>query len=690
MDISRWTALGAVVATGLFSLALTENIWAMPSEGEQAAKSSAAGPSMAATIRVPAGAEEPVLTGDARPKPERIATSVFAARPFTTNLVLSPDGTHFAARTQVQGKEVLAIFDFSQMNAARLIPTEDKWDLISYFWAGNSRLLVDFGRTVPWYDDEAYSTRLIVIDIVTGKGQWIGGKTEGLKGDDVLWVDPEGKTILIAYQKTIYDYPSVFSVDLSNNKNTEVVKQRTDIWDWYADNKGVVRYAYGWPDDHHWQMIYRKDANEPFKVVAKGSDKDSDDEDTLHEDKAFSLIDGSDEGFKYGVSKLNGLKGVYRYNYATHQYGDLVFEAPDADIDDAVLSEDGKNLLAAWWTDSRERIKWFEPAREQFQTDVDKAVGERQAWVVSRSRDSSRMIVWVGASNDPGTYYFYQEATGRMSPLAKLAENLNKANLAKSQYVHYTARDGTEIPAYLTLPMGREANGLPLIIMPHGGPYGVRDDGGYSDDVQFLANRGYAVLQPQYRGSGSYGKGFDKLGEGQWGRAMQDDIDDGMDWLVKLGVADASRVCIVGASYGGYAALWGATRNPERYRCAVSFAGISDMPRQLKYQISGDSKQAREKWRARVQGDINFDLKSISALFNIDRLKVPVMLVHGDKDSTVPIKQSRLYADALKAAGKPYEYYSLANEGHGLSTAANAQIWYDRLDAFLAKYNPAD
>jgi dipeptidyl aminopeptidase/acylaminoacyl peptidase len=164
-----------------------------------------------------------------------------------------------------------------------------------------------------------------------------------------------------------------------------------------------------------------------------------------------------------------------------------------------------------------------------------------------------------------------------------------------------------------------------------------------------------------------------------------------MDWLVKQGIVDPKRVCMVGGSYGGYAALWAATRNPERYRCAVSLAGVSDLGQQLKYQLNsfGD-RQAREKWRQKVQGAATFDLKSVSPINNIDRLKVPVMLVHGDKDQTVPQKQSKRYADALKTAGKTYEYYSLPGEGHGLSTVANAQLWYDKLDAFLAKYNPAE
>lgn len=628
----------------------------------------------------------------AKPVPPRLPASAFAASPPFSSPVLSPNGLRFAARSNIGGKDFLTIIDLTGKDRPQQISFSEKSDLIRYFWVGNDKVFYSFGKTVPYEDDEAYSTRLAAIDLTTGQQHFIGSKTEGLKGDDVLWIDPEGKTILLAYQPSIYEYPTVYSVDAATNRSTKVAGPFTGIWHWYADAGGTVRYGYGWPDDHHWQMVYRKDATQPFKVAARGTNKD-DDEANAAEDKALRMAVGSDEGFTYATDKATGLTAVYAYNFATHTRGDLVFEAAESDIDDAELTEDGKQMFSAAYTDSRDRIQWWDPAMKSFQGDLDKAVngalGEHEAWVISHNRDYSMMIVWVLASNDPGRYYIYQRANGKMSLLVKLNDTLPPTDLAVARYVGYRTRDNLEIPAYLTLPVGREAKGLPLIIMPHGGPYGVRDHGDFDADVQFLANRGYAVLQPEYRGSSSYGQNFADRGEGQWGRAMQDDLDDGMDWLVKQGIVDAKRVCLVGGSYGGYAAIWGATRNPERYRCAVSFAGISDLGRQLKYQLNsyGD-KTAREKWRARVQGDAAFDLKTVSGLYNVDRLKVPMMLVHGTKDQTVPPKQSSAYADALHAAGKTYEFYELPGEGHGLSNAANAQIWYDRLDAFLAKYNP--
>ncbi len=628
--------------------------------------------------------------------PSRIPTKAFAAQALLRDPLLSPDGLSMLARFTVDGRDAVMIADLTGKSKPVVKTVPPDFDLVWFAWAGNGTVLVSVGKTVPWDGDDAYSTRLIAIDRTGQKSKFLGGREEGLVGDDVLWIDPEGQRILLSYQGTIYDYPSVFNVNIASNASTQVVRPFTDIWHWSADKDGVVRYGYGHSDERHWQAVYRKTASDKFAVIAKGRD----DRDEGADFNVLRIVQGSDEGFIFDTDEKTGLKAIFKFNFATRKRDDLVFEAPASDIDDAYTSEDGKTMSSAWYTDDRPRVQWWDEAMKAFQGDLDKAVnassvsaglaGDRMARVVSQSRDHSMKLVWVGASNDPGSIYLYQEATGRMQLLAKVSEDMVPGQLASSRYVHYTARDGLELHGYLTLPPGRAAKGLPLIIMLHGGPFWVRDDGTYDDDVQFLANRGYAVLQPEFRGSGSYGTAFHDKGKGQWGRAMQDDIDDGMDWLVKQGIADAKRVCLVGASYGGYAALWGATRNPERYRCAASLAGVSDIERQLKYDNTSvlNNRHQREDWHKTVQGDPGFDLKTVSPLYTVDRLKVPVPVVHGEKDQRVLPKQSRLYAEALKAAGRTFEYVVLPGSGHGATTPEAAQTWFDRLDAFLARYNP--
>ena len=614
----------------------------------------------------------------------RIPTSVFAQRPFMSEPVLSPDGSHIAALLDVKGKVVLGVLT-SDGQLVRSQPVGEKYDINWFRWAGNDTLLVSIGTTLTFLGEEAWQTRLLALDRATGAMRFIGGKREGLTGDDVLWIDPAGKSILLAFQRTVYDYPSVFRIYLATNAADLVVDERADVWDWYADQAGVVRTGIGYSGSR-WFMIYRATAAGKWQTVVKAK---ADDDDAGFD--AFRIFAGSDQGYRVMLNEATGRYALFAFDFATRQRGELVLESKTNDIDDFDTGAGNNTLRVAWFTEDVPKAHWFDAAMQKTQAALEKALPGAQPSVVSRSRDGSVMIVRAGNSGDPGAYYVLKANERRMAPFALVNDKLDPAALAPSRYVSYKARDGLEIPAYLTLPKGREAKKLPLIVMPHGGPYDVRDDGSYDPDVQFLANRGYAVLQPEFRGSGGYGKAFYEKGEGQWGRAMQDDLDDAMDWLAREGTIDPKRVCMIGSSYGGYAALWGALRNPERYRCAASFAGVSDLPRQLKYQVTFRiSKRYRKDWRRIVQGGETFDLRTVSPLHSVARLTVPVLLMHGDDDQRVPFDQSRLFADKLKAAGKTYEFYPLKGEGHGFSTSANQQIWLDRLEAFLARHNPAD
>jgi dipeptidyl aminopeptidase/acylaminoacyl peptidase len=645
----------------------------------------AADPSPAASATTPATATTATPT-PASP-PERIPTSVLGRLPFISGPKLSPDGQHIAAFVTVNNKTVVGIFDLTK-GTNKLIDAGEKLDMRWFRWAGNDRLLISIGKMVSLMGEDLLQTRLVLQEISTDQMRFIGGKSEGLTGDDILWIDPAGQSILLSYAKSIFDYPSVSSIELSRNRSSEVVAAKDGVLDWYADEKGVVRAGLIFTDNI-WKMFYREKDGDSFRLIAKADVKDREAGCIF-----YRIYQASDEGYCIMRSDGEGRDALYRYNFATRKRGDLVFEAPGVNVDDFDTKFDSPELLAAWYTDSRPRAHWFDPEMAEIQTSIDKAVastvGERSATIVSHSRDRSRMLVHVGGSNDPGRYYVFDIGDSLMKPFAQANEKLRPTQLAATRYTRYTARDGLELPAYLTLPPGRPAKNLPLVIMPHGGPYDVRDEGTYDAELQFLANRGYAVLQPQYRGSGGYGRAFDAKGEGQWGRAMQDDLDDGMDWLAKQGTIDPQRVCIIGGSYGGYAAMWGAIRNPERYRCAASFAGVSDLKRQLRYSNKFfRSQRYKDDWRRTVQGEETFDLDTVSPLLNLERLKVPLLLVHGDDDQRVPYKQSRLMAEALAKAGKSHEFITLKGEGHGFSSDSYMQLWLDKLDAFLTRYNPA-
>jgi dipeptidyl aminopeptidase/acylaminoacyl peptidase len=631
-----------------------------------------------------AGAAEPAAPA-AEQKPALIPAADFATRPLVSLPKLSPNGERLIALIRKDGKPRLGIVEV-KTNAIRLLAMPKGTDLVSYRWAGNNKVLIAVGKNSPWIDaQEIYTTRLLSFDIASGQGKFVGKTSEGPEGDDILFVDPEGGWLLLSIQETIFDYPSVYRVDLGTLKMKQVVAARPDVWEWYADDQGVVRAGTGVTSSRKWSLVYRRSEKAPFRSA--GSARFDDQKASLG---LLRFAMNSDQGYILSNEKT-GRDALYRFNYATLETGELVYESKTNDISDYALSSDGMEVRAAFYTDDRDRVAWFDPKMKTLQEHLDAAVPGREAWIVSRSRDDSLMIIQVTGAYDPGGYYFFSPTDGVMHRLAAINEKLLGKKLARTRHVSYKARDGLLIHGYLTLPVGRAAKDLPLIVMPHGGPFQVRDNGAYDPYVQFLANRGYAVLQPNYRGSESYGREFAEKGNGQWGRAMQDDLDDGMDWLVKDGVVDAKRVCIFGASYGGYAAMWGATRNPERYRCAASLAGVSDVGRQLKFSRNFFSDRKTSKaFESRVQGEGKFDLAAISPLARAAELKVPMLLAHGKDDQIVPIKQSTLYSEALKKAGRPYEYYTYEDEGHGLADEAHVRDFLEHLDAFLKRHNPAD
>jgi dipeptidyl aminopeptidase/acylaminoacyl peptidase len=279
----------------------------------------------------------------------------------------------------------------------------------------------------------------------------------------------------------------------------------------------------------------------------------------------------------------------------------------------------------------------------------------------------------------------------KLEEVAQYRPELDFRALVSPKPMQYTARDGMVIHGFLTLPRGRDPKNLPLILMPHGGPFGVRDKLEYNDEVQLLANRGYAVLQPNYRGSGGYGDAFFEAGTGEIGRKMQDDIDDAMDWAVKEGLADPKRVCVVGGSYGGYAALWSVLRNPERYACAASWAGVTDWNKMLRYDRRYLSERVNKRWSARVRGgQAPVDLDAVSPYRLAAQLSRPVLLAHGTKDKRVPIAQYNIFEKAAREAPMPPQTLVIKDEGHSFSKPESAQAWFEALEAFLAKHNPAD
>ena len=308
--------------------------------------------------------------------------------------------------------------------------------------------------------------------------------------------------------------------------------------------------------------------------------------------------------------------------------------------------------------------------------------------LVSFSDDRRKFVVRVDSPTDGPAFALVDVVVGKASWIGDEYQGLRPIDFSPVRPLTFKASDGLELTGYLTFPQGRDAKHLPLVVLPHGGP-AVRDQPGFDWWSQALAARGYAVLRVNYRGSDGFGWNFLAAGFGQWGRHMETDLSDGVRYLAEQGIVDPARVCIVGASYGGYAALAGATFDPGIYRCAASVAGPSDMRRMVDWSRvrGGREGVATERYWIRYMGAYDA-LGEISPADHADKVTIPILLVHGKDDTVVPYEQSAMMADALRRAGKPVEFVTLNHEDHWLSHGDTRLQMLQAVDAFLEKNNP--
>ena len=611
---------------------------------------------------------------------EKISAADFAALPLITKPILSGDGRRIATRRVKDGATTILVLDADHPDGVPKAFPVGKTPIASLQWAGKQRLLLTVMVKKFVGEEELPFFRLLAIDVDGGGVRILDRKSQGVYAGDVLYADPTGSWALVASQNDLFSYPSVKRVDLATGDATPVEKEKEGVWDWYADDNGVVRAGVSYTD-RRWTVWYRDKPEEKLREMKGKFDKDDD-------SAVDKFIFRGDESWIL-TNERTGRFGLYKYDTKTATIGDAIFEHPEVDVEDVLYDHATGKVKAIRYEDDKIRVQWLEPEIKTLQERLDRALPKAVNLPVDWSDDNKRVLVYSYSGSDPGNYYLLDRTTSRMSPVLDPYPQINPSSLAEVKPVKYQARDGLMLNAYLTLPRGREPKGLPIILMPHGGPFD-RDHWEYDPMVQFLANRGYAVFQPEFRGSTGYGKSFVEKGYGEWGHKMQDDLDDGVDWLAKSGQIDPKRVCIVGGSYGGYAAMWGAIRNPERYRCAASLAGVSDLPGLLKHdrEIFSAKRYYRE-WRTRVGGVGNIDLKTVSPIAFAARMKVPLLIAHGEQDERVPVKQSHQMLDALTKAGAPVTYMFYKNAGHGFDNAADLEDWLKRLEAFLATYNPA-
>ncbi len=632
----------------------------------------------------------------------RPPVEAFGDLPFLSAPELSPDGKHIAMLQPVNGRMVAVVFQSHPEPGAKPAFIAGGDTIIDRIvWAKNDRLILIASQNMT----AAYDTRLrtwaraVAIDI-DGKNPAlllrnmpsVGNNTSSTNIVDVDLDDPDHITMelfdLIPTMQEDFntrlgkrndrDFVRLdfIKVDVRSGNGELFQSGNADTTDWFSDGHGnpVARIDQSQKplQDHlivanggGWKEIGVFDANADNSAGVAGLTEDG---------SALVRMRRNDQSFT----------GLVGHNLSNNSDTPLFF-APNYDVDSAIVDEWTGRVIGATYFDDKEEDHYFDPARQALQAGLEQAFPGLAVHIVSWDVAKDSVIFRVNGPRLPATYYLLDRKTHQTQTIASAYPKLRDGDLGEMKSYDYAARDGLKIPAYLTLPPGKAPKGLPVVVMPHGGP-DARDYMGFDWLAQFLANRGYAVLQPNYRGSAGYGHKFTEAGLLQWGLKMQDDISDGVKKLIADGIADPKRVCIVGASYGGYAALAGAAFTPDLYACAASWAGVSDLPVAIHAEVSdfGTQSQVVSFWGSRIGIDDMPKLLATSPDQHAGQVKCPVLLMHGEGDTTVRIEQSELMNDALAKAHKKVEFIRFPGEDHYMNAADTRIRMLKELERFLA------
>jgi dipeptidyl aminopeptidase/acylaminoacyl peptidase len=588
---------------------------------------------------------------------------------------ISPNGRYLAAVVRSRGRNNLEVID-PEKHEAKPITNFDDGDVLQFTWINNDRLVLAAGdaeeasgklRLNGWYavgrDGSNWQS-------LGGFSSFLGPASTG-SNDIIVAARWRGASINDVYR---------LNTDTARNKLLSY-DYPGEVLNWVVDRDGVPRVAHSYLKGIH-SLWYRESDHAPWTKIDEGT------EFRLH---FTPLAFDYDNKTLYVAANRDGDKrAIYAYDFQRKKLGELVAASSQVDMETLIFSRARRALVGVSYQGDKPGVVWFDPDIARLQKVVDQALPDTYNALQIADENARRAVVFAYSDVNPGTIYLLDTDKLTLEELGKTRPWLDPKQLAERKPVHYTARDGLDISAYLTLPVGTGGRKPPLVVNIHGGPWVRGFVWGFDLQAQFFASRGYAVLEPEFRGSSGHGWKLLSAGFKQWGLAMQDDITDGVDWLIKQEVIDKDRVCLYGGSYGGYAALWGLIKTPELYKCGVAFVAVTDLNLLLDVNWLDSSRSPFLDYGAKdVIGDPSKDaenFRSVSPLVNAEKLRAPVLLAYGGSDRRVPIKHGNEFRAALDKYGKTYEWVVYRDEGHGFNKDANRFDFYRRVDAFLKKY----
>ena len=600
--------------------------------------------------------------------PRLIPMKDFFRNPESARFELSPDGEHLAFLKPWENRLNVHVQKIGEEEVKRITSATER-DIAGYFWANNNRI----AYVQDTAGDENFRLYAVNIDGSDLKELTPFEKVrveliDRLKNDD--------EHMLISMNKRDPRVFDAYRININSGEMNMIAQNPGNIVGWDTDHDGNLRIAVT-SDGVNTSVLYRDTEKDKFQILITTNFKET----------MMPLFFTFDNKNLYVASNIGRDKtAIYEYDIKNKKQTNLLYEHPEVDVDSLLKSDKRKKITGVTYIIDKRHYHFFDDDRRQLQEELEERLPGYGVVVVSLSKDERKALVRTYSDRSLGSYYYFNRDTNDFKKLVDISPWLNEDELAEMKPITYKSRDGLTIHGYLTLPKGMKAKNLPVVVNPHGGPW-ARDTWGYNSEVQFLANRGYAVLQVNFRTSMGYGRKFWEAGFKQWGLAIQDDITDGVEWLIDQRIADPERIGIYGGSFGGYATLAGVAFTPDLYACGVDYVGVSNLftliktippywepMREMFYEMMGHPEKDKELY------------ERVSPVFHADKIKVPMLVAQGANDPRVNIQESDQIVEALKKRGIDVEYMVKENEGHGFRNEENRFDFYKAMEKFLGKH----
>jgi len=600
--------------------------------------------------------------------PPLIPLKDFFRNPVKVGYSLSPNGEYLAFMQPWENRLNVFIEKIGSGQATRVTSAKER-DIAGYAWKGDNRIVYiqDTGG------DENYRLYAVGID---GSNPKDLTPFEKVRAQIIDRLEQNENEILVSLNKRMKQVFDVYRINVNTGEMQMVAENPGNYTGWGTDWDGKLRIAVT-TDGVNSTLLFRNSETEKFAPLVT----------TTFRETIAPLVFTPDNRQLYVATNIGRDKtAIVKYDPENKKEIEKIYEHPEVDVTNLLSSRKRRVITGVSFTTDKTQYYFIDKQRADLQKDLERRLPGYEVRLAGCNREEDKCLVRTFTDRSLGAYYFYDLKSKDFRKLADVSPWLNDKDLAPMKPIKYQSRDGLTIHGYLTLPKGVAARNLPVVVNPHGGPW-YRDSWGYNPEVQFLANRGYAVLQVNFRGSTGYGRKFWEASFKQWGKAMQDDITDGVQWLIKQGIADPKRVGIYGGSYGGYATLAGLVYTPDLYAAGVDYVGVSNLFTFLKaippywkpylemfYEMIGHPEKDKEL------------LTAASPVFHSDKIKVPLLIAQGANDPRVNKGESDQMVEALKKRGIEVPYIVKANEGHGFANEENRFDFYRAMEEFLGKH----